>query len=114
MRTGQSGLLEKSTERTQFRSFGPSAAALTPPHQRIRSGPCSCACWRATCGIFAHFDADQRQAFVKSFDVEPTAYGHALLTRSMAVFDEIKQSGRDIEFLADPTVGEIGSVASSR
>jgi DNA-binding transcriptional LysR family regulator len=39
--------------------------------------------------------------------VEPTVYGNALLTRSIAVFDEIKQSGRDIEFLADPTVGEI-------
>ena len=39
--------------------------------------------------------------------VSPTLYGHALLKRSIAVFDEIKQSGRDIEFLADPTVGEI-------
>src|SRR5262249_8574614 len=27
--------------------------------------------------------------------VEPTIYGHALLKRSIAVFDEIKQSGRD-------------------
>jgi DNA-binding transcriptional LysR family regulator len=39
--------------------------------------------------------------------VQPTVYGDALLTRSIAVFDEIKQSGRDIEFLADPTVGEM-------
>jgi DNA-binding transcriptional LysR family regulator len=46
--------------------------------------------------------------------VEPTVYGRALLKRSIAVFDEIKQSGRDIEFLADPTVGElrIGCVES--
>ena len=28
--------------------------------------------------------------------VEPTVYGRALLKRSVAVFDEIKQSGRDI------------------
>jgi DNA-binding transcriptional LysR family regulator len=46
--------------------------------------------------------------------VEPTVYGRALLKRSTAVFDEIKQSGRDIEFLSDPTVGElrIGCVES--
>ena len=46
--------------------------------------------------------------------VEPTLYGRALLRRSVAVFDEIKQSGRDIEFLANPTVGElrIGCVES--
>jgi DNA-binding transcriptional LysR family regulator len=46
--------------------------------------------------------------------VEPTVYGRALLKRSIAVFDEIKQSGRDIEFLSDPTVGElrIGCVES--
>ncbi|HEY6257624.1 MAG TPA: LysR family transcriptional regulator [Xanthobacteraceae bacterium] len=39
--------------------------------------------------------------------VEPTMYGRALLKRSNAVFDELKQSVRDIEFLADPTVGEV-------
>ncbi len=39
--------------------------------------------------------------------VEPTMYGRALLKRSNAVFDELKQSIRDIEFLADPTVGEV-------
>jgi DNA-binding transcriptional LysR family regulator len=46
--------------------------------------------------------------------VEPTVYGRALLKRSVAVFEEIKQSGRDIEFLTDPTVGElrIGCVES--
>src|SRR5262245_60471953 len=43
-----------------------------------------------------------------------TIYGNALLKRSVAAFDELKQSGRDIEFLADPTTGElrIGSVES--
>jgi DNA-binding transcriptional LysR family regulator len=39
--------------------------------------------------------------------VEPTIYGHALLKRGRAAFDELKQSIRDIEFLADPTAGEL-------
>ncbi len=46
--------------------------------------------------------------------VEPTVYGRALLKRGIAAFDELKQGVRDIEFLADPTVGElrIGAVES--
>src|SRR4051794_41120145 len=39
--------------------------------------------------------------------VEPTMYGNVLLKRSIAVFDELKQTVRDIEHLADPTTGEI-------
>jgi len=39
--------------------------------------------------------------------IEPTIYGGALLKRSVAAFDELKQSIRDIEFLSDPTVGEV-------
>jgi DNA-binding transcriptional LysR family regulator len=39
--------------------------------------------------------------------IEPTIFAEALLKRSVAVFDELKQSVRDIEFLADPTVGEL-------
>src|SRR5499426_4307779 len=39
--------------------------------------------------------------------VEPTIYGHALLKRGLAAFDELKQGIRDIEFLADPTTGEV-------
>ena len=39
--------------------------------------------------------------------VAPTMYGSALLRRSVAVFDELKQSIRDIEFLSDPTIGEV-------
>jgi DNA-binding transcriptional LysR family regulator len=39
--------------------------------------------------------------------VEPTIYGNALLKRSNTVFDELKQSIKDIEHLADPTTGEI-------
>lgn len=39
--------------------------------------------------------------------VEPTAYGRALLRRGLAAFDELRQGVRDIEFLADPTTGEV-------
>jgi DNA-binding transcriptional LysR family regulator len=45
--------------------------------------------------------------------VEPTIYGFALLRRSSAAFNELRQGVKDIEFLADPTAGEvrIGSTA---
>src|SRR5580698_3404381 len=39
--------------------------------------------------------------------VEPTFYGHALLKRSVALFDDIKTSVDEIRFLADPTAGEL-------
>ena len=39
--------------------------------------------------------------------VEPTKYGRALLARSNAAFDELRQGVKDIEHLADPTVGEV-------
>jgi len=39
--------------------------------------------------------------------VDPTIYGGALLKRSIAAFDELKQSIRDIEFLSNPTAGEV-------
>jgi DNA-binding transcriptional LysR family regulator len=39
--------------------------------------------------------------------VEPTIYGHTLLKRGLAAFDELRQGIRDIEFLADPTAGEV-------
>src|ERR1044072_1771287 len=39
--------------------------------------------------------------------IEPTFYAEALLKRAARVFDELTQSARDIEFLADPTAGEI-------
>jgi DNA-binding transcriptional LysR family regulator len=39
--------------------------------------------------------------------VEPTRYAHALLARSRVAFDELRQGMRDIEFLADPTAGEV-------
>jgi len=39
--------------------------------------------------------------------VELTPSGRAMIDRSHAVFDELRQSVRDIEFLADPTAGEV-------
>jgi DNA-binding transcriptional LysR family regulator len=36
-----------------------------------------------------------------------TLYGEALLKRGEAAFDELRQGIRDIEFLADPTAGEL-------
>ena len=39
--------------------------------------------------------------------VEPTIYGQALLKRGQVAFDELKQSVRDIEFLADSAQGEV-------
>ena len=48
-----------------------------------------------------------------SHGVEPTEYGRALLTHAAAAFDELKEGVKNIEFLADPTAGEvrIGSTA---
>jgi DNA-binding transcriptional LysR family regulator len=39
--------------------------------------------------------------------VEPTAYGRALLDGGTAVFDDLRQAVKNIEFLADPTAGEV-------
>jgi len=39
--------------------------------------------------------------------IVPTPYGHALIKRGIAIFDELKQGVQDIEFLADPTAGEV-------
>jgi DNA-binding transcriptional LysR family regulator len=39
--------------------------------------------------------------------VAPTIYGRALVKRATVVFDELKQSIKDLEFLADPTVGDV-------
>jgi DNA-binding transcriptional LysR family regulator len=39
--------------------------------------------------------------------VETTIYGRALLKRGIAALDELKQGIRDIEFLANPTNGEV-------
>jgi DNA-binding transcriptional LysR family regulator len=39
--------------------------------------------------------------------VEPTAYGRAFLNCGTAVFDELRRGVQAIEFLSDPTVGEV-------
>src|SRR5262249_24036485 len=39
--------------------------------------------------------------------VEATMYGRVLLNRSVAAFDELKQSVRDLEFLSTPGRGEV-------
>src|SRR5712692_12022510 len=39
--------------------------------------------------------------------VEPTMYGRALLTSGLAVFDDLRQGVKNIEFLANPTAGEL-------
>jgi DNA-binding transcriptional LysR family regulator len=39
--------------------------------------------------------------------VEPTLYGQALLKRGLIAFDELKQSIKDIESLADPATGQL-------
>jgi len=39
--------------------------------------------------------------------VEPTQYGRALLDCGVAVFDDLRQGVKNIEFLADPTAGEV-------
>src|SRR4029079_15111241 len=44
--------------------------------------------------------------------VEPTKYGRALLDGGAAVFDDLRQAVKNIEFLADPTAGEVRSVCT--
>jgi DNA-binding transcriptional LysR family regulator len=39
--------------------------------------------------------------------IEPTGYGRALLDCGVAVFDDLRQGVKNIEFLADPAAGEV-------
>jgi len=39
--------------------------------------------------------------------VELTSYGQAMLARSHAAFDELRQGVKEVQFLSDPSVGEI-------
>jgi DNA-binding transcriptional LysR family regulator len=39
--------------------------------------------------------------------VEPTEYGRAMLECGVAVFDDLRQGAKKIEFLTDPTAGEV-------
>jgi DNA-binding transcriptional LysR family regulator len=45
--------------------------------------------------------------------IEPTQYGHALLKRGVAVFDELKQGVQDIAYLSNPETGELRIGSSS-
>jgi DNA-binding transcriptional LysR family regulator len=50
--------------------------------------------------------------------VEPTIYGSALVSRGRAAFEELRQGIKDLEYLADPALGEVkigcpGSVAAA-
>ncbi|OJU35301.1 MAG: transcriptional regulator [Alphaproteobacteria bacterium 65-37] len=44
--------------------------------------------------------------------IEPTPYGRALLKRGTTIFDELTQGLQELEFLADPTVGQLRIGAS--
>lgn len=44
--------------------------------------------------------------------IEPTQYGRAMINRGVAIFDELHQSIKDMERLADPTTGELRIGAS--
>jgi DNA-binding transcriptional LysR family regulator len=39
--------------------------------------------------------------------IEPTLYGRAVLKHGLAAFDELRQCVKEIEFLTDPTAGEV-------
>jgi len=39
--------------------------------------------------------------------VEPTLHGRALLKRSVAIFDDLRTSVSELEFLSDPTAGDL-------
>src|SRR5262245_37862349 len=39
--------------------------------------------------------------------IEPTDYGRALINGGAAVFDELRQTAKNIEFLTDPAAGEV-------
>jgi len=42
-----------------------------------------------------------------SAGVEPTAYGRAFLNCGIAVFDDLRRGVQEVEYLSDPTVGEL-------
>jgi DNA-binding transcriptional LysR family regulator len=41
------------------------------------------------------------------YGIEPTLHGRALLKRSVAIFDDLKTSVSELEFLSDPTAGHL-------
>jgi DNA-binding transcriptional LysR family regulator len=57
------------------------------------------------CGIRGAFGV--RLLDRSSQGIEATEYDRALLRRSAAAFDELKQSGRDTDFLSNPEAAEL-------
>jgi DNA-binding transcriptional LysR family regulator len=49
-----------------------------------------------------------------SHGVEATPFGLLVIKRGMAVFDELRQTVRDIEFLTNPSAGEISDLDRRR
>jgi DNA-binding transcriptional LysR family regulator len=54
----------------------------------------------------------ERQLRVRLLDrtargIEPTIYGLALIKRGLVILDELRQGVHELEFLADPSVGEL-------
>ena len=39
--------------------------------------------------------------------IEPTPYGRVLIKRAVTIFDELTQGLQELEFLADPTIGQL-------
>lgn len=39
--------------------------------------------------------------------VEPTSHGHALIKCGVAVFDDLRKGVKELQFLSDPTAGEL-------
>jgi DNA-binding transcriptional LysR family regulator len=46
--------------------------------------------------------------------IEATSYGNALIKHGRVIFDELKQAAGELDFLADPTVGELRIGSSER
>lgn len=44
--------------------------------------------------------------------IEPTAYGQAFIKRGVALFNELRQGVQDIDFLSDPSAGELRVAAT--
>ena len=44
--------------------------------------------------------------------IEPTPHGRVLIERSRTIFDELRQGLNEIEYLSDPTAGELRIAAS--
>src|SRR5262249_10277887 len=71
-----------------------------------------------SCRLEGHLSDMEHTLGVSLFDrssrgVEPTPYGWALIKRGVAVFDELRLGIREIEFIKDPTIGEVHIGATS-